>query len=133
MPVRSDADAGQSEERIETYKAARQSGLYALKAALFLNGGAAIAFLAFVGNFASQSGINPEQASSFSFVMKWFVSGAFLAVVASGLSYLANLFHSYEWDQWANAALVIAIVFGALSLGAFLYGGWTAADAFTIQ
>ncbi len=118
--------------QIEILKVVAESGQSALKALLLLNGGAAIAFLAFLGAAFKGSGVGPEQAAAFGFVMRCFLVGAFFSVCASGTTYLSNLIQSLGGHWPGIAVLVFTVILGIVSLGAFSVGGWAAADAFAI-
>ena len=59
--------------QMDIQKLVAESGQSALKAMLLLNGGAAIAFLAFAGAVLKDSGGGSEQAAAFGFVMRCFL------------------------------------------------------------
>ena len=118
--------------QMEILKLVAESGQSTLKALLLLNGGAAVAFLAFLGAVLKEPGLGPEQAAAFGFVMRCFLVGAFFSVCASATTYLSNLIQSQGWHRSGIGVLVATIILGIISLGAFFIGGWAAADAFAI-
>lgn len=71
---------------LESFKAGNASGLEAIKASTLINGGAAVAILAFIGHLAS---IHTESGRIMEFEQPlcWFVQGALSSVVASGITY----------------------------------------------
>jgi len=78
-----------SQRSIEAGKAGNQAGSDAIKAITFLNGGAAVAILAFIGHLAS-SGVEQTIVKSLSRPLAFFVAGTFLAVCAAGVGYFAQ-------------------------------------------
>ncbi len=118
---------------MEIQKLVAESGQSALKAMLLLNGGAAVAFLAFLGAVLKEPGLGPEQAAAFGFVMRCFLVGAFFSVCASGTTYLSNLIQVIGWPRAGIGVLLFTVLLGIISLGAFFVGGWAAADAFAIS
>ena len=83
---------------LETYKTANKSGLEAMKAIAFLNSGAAVATLAFIGHLAA---IHAETATIMGFVraLVIFVVGAFSAILAFGVTYLMSRFSGIALDH----------------------------------
>jgi cytochrome b subunit of formate dehydrogenase len=67
-------------------KASIAAGQFALRMALLINGGAAIALLTFVGTLPK------EQKRLFADTLVWFASGVVLAVAALALAYFTNYF-----------------------------------------
>lgn len=130
-------------------KAVSDSGNLALRTLVLINGGAAIAFLAFFGNIVGANTIelSLEQATS---PLLWFVWGVGFAAVGMCLSYLAGLFtikslssreyrgpapFGYETDNskfWSILALLVTYVtifLVVLSLGSFMVGMYEARTA----
>ena len=119
--------------KLEEFKAVIQQGQNALKAAFLMNGGAVIAILAFLGKLA---GINQVAMSALSDAMLIFVSGVFLAGLASGCTYLAQYVAAfrdqYKWAFILGFALnILVIVMGLSSYGFFIWGAVYAKSAFT--
>ena len=81
-------------------RATIDSGNLALRSALLINGGAAIAILAYIGT------LKIDHAAEVIDSMIWFATGVFLAAVGLGLGFLTNYFHSsseacqdLEWEH----------------------------------
>ncbi len=118
--------------QIESFKAVINIGSNACKTFLIMNGGAAIALLAFLGNIWNKSSTS-EAASSVAGALFLFCIGVVLSGVCAGLSYLSqSLFVSSELGkhkfrlrcgQTMNA---LACICGAGSIIVFGYGAYTA-------
>jgi hypothetical protein len=151
--------AADSQKALESVRAANVTGLEALKAATFVNGGAAVAMLAFAGHLAS---IHASLATvnGFGSPLCLFVIGVLLGVTAIGVSYLTHgaclaalrrEFAAKEAENTDDEALATshkrasarwslcgrAINFGVIllviaSLFCFAYGSFTAYRTFQI-
>ena len=101
-----------------------------MKNALLINGGAAVALLAFLGNCWKQVGVPASLTQHVANALLLFVGGVFLAAAGSGLKYLAlKIAHdsprcSFKYCNWAS------IIFVLLSYLAFAGGGGFAYWAF---
>jgi hypothetical protein len=74
---------------LESFKAGNLAGRDALKGITLINGGAAVAMLAFLGHLASiQAG--HETIVAFSKPLSWFVQGVFFGTLATGLIYFSS-------------------------------------------
>lgn len=115
---------------LEMFKSIIETGQNALKAFVLLNGGAAVALLAFIGKLAEVSRLH---IPLFAAPLKFFVIGAFLSVASSGLTYLTQVMYS-EKGKWRNCAGITlhlgTIILGLASLGMFGYGTHRAYEAF---
>jgi len=109
---------------LESFKQVIALGQSTLKSIMLINGGAAVALLAFLGNLLGKSssavGLLPFAGS-----MRIFVVGVFLSAVAYALTYFSQLFYNgaKPWEQKAGLVLhVLTSVAGTASLCAFLLG-----------
>jgi hypothetical protein len=149
--------AADSQKALESVRAANASGLEALKATTFVNGGAAVAMLAFVGHLAS---IHASSAtiSGFASPLRLFVLGVLLGVAATGVTYLTHgaylaalrrefagkeaenneheglaVSHRKAAARWSRGGRVINFTVILLVIGSlfcFAYGSFTAYQAF---
>ena len=126
-------------EHAEMFKAVIESGLSALKAAILINGGAAVALLAFLGSIASRQGApGVELIGPMSLAMMKFFFGVGVAGAALGSRYLSQAFYAEQlrhpaqkWTLWlALVFLGIAIIAGATSFCLFFWGGCLASAVF---
>lgn len=109
----------------------------ALRGTTLINGAAAIALLAFLGQVVAQNGDNKITiALDLMPSMAAFISGIFFAVTASALAYLAQTFFVEIEDDKLNRRLGnfsrwAAVITCTSGIAAFAYGGYLAVRAFT--
>src|SRR5262245_60430637 len=82
-------------------EAALETGQLALRTTVFINGGAAIAVLAFLGAIAAKDKIGIGQLSAMAGAIVWFAIGVAVGAVGLGCAYLTTYFngraaHSHE-------------------------------------
>ena len=107
-------------------------GQSTLKSMMLINGGAAVALLAFLGNLITRSG-SSTNVVAFAGSMRLFVIGVFLAAVAYATTYFSQLFYDGEKDWQRRTGLVFHVVtslVGAASLAVFLWGAHAAYNGF---
>jgi hypothetical protein len=126
-----------------TNEAVIKAGEVAIRTVMLVNGGAAVAVLAFIGALVRQDGVTLKQIAGVSGGLLWFAGGVAAAVLALALSYFTNFCyvgwerskiftfdHPYiidgantrRWRYWSLAFHLGAIIWGLLSLAAFLVG-----------
>lgn len=118
------------EERIEMFKSVITAGQNAIKTSFLLNGGAAIAMLAFIGHLAQ---FNPEKVSEFGCALYPFTIGVFLISVTSGFTYLSQWFYSGNTKSSKKAGSIsnfLCIVMSIASLLCFAWGMLDVKDLF---
>ena len=113
---------------LEMFKSVVSAGQSALKASMVINGGGAVALLAFTGKIwttATSSSIADSLTTSI-FV---FCLGVLLSAMASGTTYLTQLSFNVNKYKTGNVIniLSIASIFGAYI--AFFYGAYIAATS----
>ena len=98
------------QQRVELFRSAMTAAHGALKSAILINGGAAVAVLAFVGSLVQHG----ATIRGFGSVLAIFAFGAFLGALASGGAYLAQRFYSYDkqstGDHWAGASMLCTVL-----------------------
>jgi hypothetical protein len=118
------------ESNLEMFRSVIQSGQNALRSSFLLNGGAAVAMLAFIGKLTE---VQASKIPVFACSLTIFVIGVLAITVASGLTYLSQWFYAgnLQWKVktgfWLNIA---AIVMGLSSYGVFIWGMCEAYAAF---
>jgi hypothetical protein len=116
---------------LETFRSVIQAGQNALRTAFIMNGGAAVALLAFIGHLSS---VAPERVSSLAPSLAAFVIGVLIAALASGTTYLSQWFFAHAFNRenrpWLKTMGFIlnfaAILFGLGAYVVFAYGMWLA-------
>jgi len=118
------------EAQIEQFKSVMQVSVLALRSAMIINGGAAIALLTFLGNMKDTSGM-----ACFVNSLQFYIAGVALAALATGTSYFAQYRYLHELKNNNSKSrgqyftcLTIALVF--LAYAAFIGGGFEASNGF---
>ncbi len=111
-------------------------GLACLKAFLLVNGGAAVAMLALIAHLIVERPSLPSGVTNEIFLaLEIFVWGVIFGLANAGVSYLGTWCYGHgerigEEDRWnrigENFFTPIAVILGAGSIGAFIYGAYTA-------
>lgn len=76
---------------MQSVEACNAAGHAAIRASTLINGGGAVALLAFIGHLASSPG-KAEAIAYFAMPLSCFVTGALVSVCAQGFTYLGQLF-----------------------------------------
>lgn len=115
---------------LEMFKSIIQSGQNAIKTMLLLNGGAAIALLAFIGKLSDN---NSSAIPDFAYSIAAFVIGALAIGVTSCLTYLSQIaFDSdVKWHRKVGTTLqATCVALGLTSISAFAFGTYKTYQAF---
>lgn len=110
------------EGELEMFRSVITSGQAAIKSSFFLNGGAAVAMLAFIGHLAQ---FKAEKVPEFAACLVPFAYGVFAIAAASGLTYLTQWFYASDLPRvqkvgfWLN---ILCILLGFTSYGLFAMG-----------
>lgn len=132
------------ESIIKSNEATVSSGSNAVRAALIINGGAAIALLSFIGGLVGDGKLTiGSQLLSVTEPLRYFAWGVALSAVSMAFGYLTNYSatgilqnqkhiwahpfleettHSKRWRGWYNGFLICSVVTAILSLAAFICG-----------
>ena len=119
---------------LEGFKQVIALGQSTLKSLMLINGGAAVALLAFLGNLVTRSDPSANIVA-FADSMRMFVIGVFLAAVAYATTYFSQLFYAgaKKWQRRTGLVFhVLTTLVGTASLIAFLWGALVAYDAFIV-
>ena len=128
--------------RSNLFNSAIQTGQGALKCVILINGGAAVALLALIGNIWVKGAGFPVAALLMDSTLG-FTAGVFMGAIASGITYLAQCRYAKEFDEVdsennkkANMLSVgdllkwLVVVFVVISYVLFGTGIWMAYQAF---
>jgi len=126
-----------------TDEAVIKGGELAIRTVMLINGGAAVAVLAFIGALVREGGVSVKQIAGVSTSLLWFGGGVAAAAWALGLAYCANYCYGREagskkfnwqhpyvvdgvttpsWRKWAWGFHAGAAAWGVLALVAFIVG-----------
>jgi hypothetical protein len=125
-----------NEADLESFRQILALGQSTVRSAILINGGAAVALLAFIGHL-STSAVVKFTILPFAGALRLFVFGVFFASLAAGSMYFSQFFYDREktWHQRTGAVfhlltvLLIAVAFILFVLGANqAYSGFLAAQ-----
>ena len=123
--------AAENASDLEMFRSVITATQSAIRSSLILNGGAALALLAFIGHLATIKSGNIE---SFATVLLWFTAGALAITIVSGFTYLSQMLYSTEKDsiqKWGDRLKYFCIVLAISSYGCFIIGMCYASSAFS--
>ena len=118
---------------LELFRSVITSGQGANRAAMAINGGAAIALLAFLGHLVSIR-TPPGLIGSVVFPLQSFVVGLLTAAGSAGFTYLAQFCYveqTKQWNRWGHAATACAFVCWTISIAAFGVGAFAMSHVFS--
>ena len=116
----------------EMFRSVVQAGQKAINSSMLINGGAAVALLAFLGRIWD-TGQSPAVASGLTLSLLKFLGGVLAATVAFGTTYLTQFTFGHGWNKTGHSINVISMLLVIGSYILFLWGGHTAYEAFVAQ
>jgi hypothetical protein len=114
---------------LESFKALIQFALAAIRGVVLINGGAAVAILAFLGNIWSKDPASHAAAIALAGPLKLFLSGVGMGVASAGAAYLQTCFSHYR-NKIGIPFQVFGIALVAGGLTTFIVGSLNAAAVF---
>lgn len=118
--------------KLETFRSVISCGQSALKSATLINGGAAVALLAFIGHVWGKD-LSSLVLNGLSFSLLLFVFGVLCSAIASGTTYLAQAFYDGDWDKTAQTINAISILLVLGSYVLFFLGAYKAYSIFLLN
>lgn len=119
IPTRLEGFNGQNSQDVEVLKAVFLFGGAALKSAILINGGAAVALLAFMGSIFIGK---PDVVKELTCPLMVFTSGVLSAAIASSASYFSQGYYSRKNESAGNFWRRIAIICVVFSYILFAVG-----------
>ena len=122
----------QYEHNLEMLRSVLTIGQSALKSALLINGGAAVAVLAFLGRLFTGESVSIS-IGSLSLALLQFVWGVLAAAIAAGATYFSQAGYAGEFGSWSQRVglgghmVAVSGVFAAYVF--FAVGAWQAYSA----
>lgn len=117
------------EHNLEMLRAVVATGQSALRSALLINGGAAVAMLAFIGGIWPHNSSSPV-IGSLAFALVFYVFGVLAAAVASGATYFSQAGYGQEFgsasDIVGRVGHILAVLGVFIAYGLFGYASWSA-------
>lgn len=119
-------EAQQSVAR-EMFRSVILVGQSALKSIILINGGAAVAMLAFIGNIASKQTLSIQAMTSFTQPMLFFAMGVLSGALGTGGTYMSQFFYAQEKRKLGIVFHILTII---AVIGAYV---WFAIGAFAAK
>lgn len=119
----------QVQNNIEMLRSVMMYGSEALKSAILINGGAAVALLAFIGNIWTR-GIVPTAVIPLTNALYYFTEGTVSAAVGVGLTYFTQYFYSIDKNKVGAVFHGLSIATVVLAYIFFYQGATSGHDAF---
>jgi hypothetical protein len=111
----------QHEQQLEMFRSVISSGQGAIKTSFLLNGGAAVALLAFISHLAQ---FDPVKVATFATCLLPFSLGVMAVAVTSGFTYLSQWFYSSLNPSARTAGFVLNILCILLGLSSYALFAW---------
>jgi hypothetical protein len=105
--------------QLESFKQVITLGQSAIKSITLINGGAAVALLAFIGHLTSAT-TTKLQILPFAESLRFFVAGVFFSALASGTTYLSQNFYDYDGKWLRGLGVVFHVLTVLIVLAAFV-------------
>ena len=125
-----EARKSQHESQLEMFRSVISAGQSAIKSSFLLNGGGAVALLAFISHLAQ---FKPMAVPTFGECMLPFTLGVLAIAMASGFTYLSQWLYASPSSKAKRTGFVlnvICIALGFISYGFFAWGLLTTFSAF---
>ncbi|WP_440886736.1 hypothetical protein [Vibrio sp. WZ-1] len=127
------ADANnQTANSLEMFRSVITSGQAALKASMVINGGAAVALLAFMGKIWGDS-IITSVAQSLSSATFLFCVGVVLGALSTGTTYFSQALYNGNQIRVGHVLNTITIIMVLASYGIFIVSSFIAARSFGVH
>ena len=114
---------------LEMFRSVIGYGREALGRALLINGAAAAALLAFIGNIWTKT-ITPPSVTAITASILWFSFGVLVAALATGSSYCTQYFYSHSSPRRGRFFQVLCVLLVLSSYAVFLVGAIESYSAF---
>ncbi len=110
---------------VEVGKSVIDTAKTLIRSLILINGGSAVALLAFIGHLATRPQ-GPLLIGSFAVPLGCFVVGVGTAVLFAGFLCLGQKFHAEKWTRSGNATVPLSVLLALTSITAFMIGGYQA-------
>lgn len=119
-----------SAAKLEEFRSIIQMGQTSTRFMVLINGGAAVAILALLGNLARLDGVAVQK---YAFCLLPFVAGTLMGGLVSGFTYVSQVCFASD-KRWVNVLgtgfQILCIILGLSAFGAFGLGSWWTYEAF---
>jgi|SRR6266566_2284100 len=118
-----------AEQGLEMFRTVIASGQNALKSSFLINGGAAVALLAFIGHLVATPPAT-HLVPDFAWPLAFFVIGVGVTAIATGFTYLTQALFHRQWLRVGNLLNVVTILLVVASYFTFAAGCYSAYHLF---
>lgn len=120
--------------RLQFRETFAKTGHETLRALLLVSGGAAVAYLTFLGaTFGEENrfkAFGPEAAVALILAMRYYILSVASALLCYGFTWFSHGSYYFDLEWTGHVTMAIAVVFGFACLGLFVFGSLEAASAF---
>lgn len=116
----------QQQHTMEMWRSVITFAQGSIKSSMIINGGAAAALLAFIGNVWAK-GIVPEAVGPITLSIAYFSFGVLASALGSGTTYITQYSYAADWQRVAKSFHMFTLV---LILGSFVLFGFGAFEAY---
>lgn len=121
-----------SVDKTTRYNKSIDLGIYALKTTLLINGGAAIALLAYMGSISTID-IQKDTVVSLTNAIRAFSSGVLFAAIAGAAGFFSEASAYSKQLSKERLYFYVVVISGILSLVAFMYGMYASTEGIHAQ
>jgi hypothetical protein len=108
---------------LELFKSVISTAKILINSLILINGGAAVALLAFIGHLATAPS-SSASVSDFAAVLLWFVVGVGAAALFAGFVCLSQKAYSSKWQRFGHVTVVVSVLTAIASFVAFGLGAY---------
>lgn len=119
----------QQQYSLEMLRSVTTYGQEALKSAILINGSAAVALLAFIGNIWIKS-TGQLSVHSITKAIVLFAFGVVTAAIGTGTTYVTQYCYSKKWEKTAILFHIVTIIVVLVAYALFCFGSYDAYSAF---
>lgn len=123
MKLQHASDLAKYAADVEVFKSVIDTAKVLIQSLILINGGSAVALLAFIGHLTTA----PQPAapiSSFADPLRYFVIGVGTAALFAGSLCLGQKLYAEKWNRFGNATVSISLLLALSSIAAFAIGSW---------
>lgn len=129
LTLRESRHKAELETDLEVFRSVFTYGQAALRTTITINGGAAIAVLAFLARYVGSPSIQVD-ISQFLLSLLIFGLGVFIGSFTTGFTYLAQYCFAHQHDKFGTTFQVVSIFLGIFAIFCFGGGVWYAYSGF---
>ncbi len=123
----------QQQHSLEMLRAVITYGQAAIKSAILINGGAAVALLAFIGNIWAKTTTTQFAIDSLTKAIVFFALGVVTGAIGTGTTYITQYLYSENRQKPAYAFHIVTVLIVLSTYALFCFGVYGAYNAFVLH